>query len=427
MRHTLGSYVHSYFVINIGTPDAIPNIKQLPPEHQATFIHEYTHFLQNITGGFGVSQIWNTFDRSRQLISSLQKSPDPVLRLPLKGSVVEQQEVYYHALKAIQGDSTLPAGMNDSLAFIKSLNFYLDDRYERIDPLSRFHFLKLRIEDSEGGKCGYKFGEIAVSETMAYLMERKYFGHSPLPNFPYHSCQLLGKYLETDITENDEYLFVLCDVALATHFPGRMFYQILLEMSHREFKPQNGREVIDYGVDYLRRNKWNPVSDMEKAVSGAVNVVEDLFRNKIFEHTREWFKYILGSGYVTRRDNPYFFLELYNAPVVFEGWWNNVIAQFGTPQLYNAKKDRYFNAPLELKGIEASIEPIWLSTIQQIHHTLLAGSRRCTLYDVCDKSQNVIVTDYRCDTAPWDRATDDQTCAYASLWVMFMLKDKIVK
>jgi hypothetical protein len=119
-------------------------------------------------------------------------------------------------------------------------------------------------------------------------------------------------------------------------------------------------------------------------------------------------------------------LELFKQPIVFEGWWENVMAQFGTPQIYNSKQEPSFRAPLELQELEPLIQPIWLSTIQQIHHTLLGGRRRCTLYDVCDRSKNGLKTDERCHYAPWVRASDQLTCAYGSLWVNYGLADKIV-
>jgi hypothetical protein len=90
-HYKYGEYIPSYLLIILATKEPVTNIKTLDPESQRTFVHEYTHFLQNISTGFGLSHIWNTYDRNRQLISHLQKTKENSMTFPLKGDVVDKQ------------------------------------------------------------------------------------------------------------------------------------------------------------------------------------------------------------------------------------------------------------------------------------------------------------------------------------------------
>src|ERR1700742_773777 len=103
-HRTFGQYFPSYLMVILETDRPILNIRELDPDLQRTYLHEYTHFLQNISGGFGYSHIWNTYDRARQIISQLQKSDDKELRIPFKHAVVDEQLVNFKGRQAIEGD-----------------------------------------------------------------------------------------------------------------------------------------------------------------------------------------------------------------------------------------------------------------------------------------------------------------------------------
>src|SRR6266542_3075540 len=106
----------------------------------------------------------------------------------------------------------------------------------------QLHFLNLHLQDGNGQKGYYRFGESAVSETMAYLMEEKLFGAQKISNFPYKSCMKVAEYLETDFTENKENLFALCDLAMCYPHPGMAFYTTLLDFNRNKFEPKQTEE-----------------------------------------------------------------------------------------------------------------------------------------------------------------------------------------
>lgn len=423
-----GAYVPSYLLMKINTPDPILNIKELQPADQLVFIHEYTHFLQNITGCCGVSQIWSTFDQLRQVISNEQKSDEKEFIIPLSNDVIEKQKLFIRTLKTVSGSKYLPSSIADNNASIQNVRFALDESFKELYPQQKIYFVEFDIADSKGDTAVYKFGDTAVSETMAYLMETKYFGESEeINNFPYRCCQKLGEWMETDALKDDQILFALCDIALLSSYPGRTFYQILLEIVQKRIHISNAEEVYGIGEKVIQSMGFNIWEDFKAAKEGAVIVLEDIFNYEIFKSTLCWLKYVLESGYESRLANPKFMLQLYREPNQYDGLWKNIMAQFGTPLIYNYFEDRFFRAPLELEEIEKDIEPLFLLASQQVYNTLLKGynevSNNCGLYKCCKRSSNAVVDD-RCIEEPWERANDENLCAYASLWVLYGLSSK---
>jgi hypothetical protein len=420
-----GSYVPSYLLIKIQIPDSLANITNLAKVDQAVFLHEYTHFLQNISGGFGHAHIWNTYDQLRQLLSDEQMNPADEIKIPIRNEVATRQRLFMKTLRTVSGNKFVPDGIDDKTALVSSVKLVKDADFEKLNPGSNIWFLNLRLRDNKNNVADYLFGDTAVSETMAYLMEKKFFGGEEINNFPYRSCQKLGEWMGTTLLENDEWLFALCDVAMLTSYPGRMFYQILLEMYQRDFLPDVAEHIYDYGLRLMYQNGWRVWDDFENNKNGAKIVLSDLIQHPIFIETVEWFKYILESGYQSRINNQYFMLELYRAADPYSGMWKNVMAQFGTPQIHNALGERFFSAPIELKKLEEKIEPLFLLSLQQINNTLMFGQAHCDLYRCCEKAPN-IEEDERCKTAPWERAKDEKKCAYGSLWKLYDFAKKKV-
>lgn len=423
-----GAYVPSYLLMKINTPDSISNIKELRPEDQLTFIHEYTHYLQNITGCCGMSQIWSTYDQLRQVISNEQKNGEAEFSVPLSNDVIEKQKLFIRTLRTVSGSRYLSSSMSDDSASIRNVRFVLDDNFQKLAPYAKTYFVEFDLIDAKGASEIYKFGDTAVSETMAYLMETKYFPISEeINNFPYRCCQKLGDWMKTDILKDNEILFALCDISLVSPYPGRAFYQILLEIVQKRISITNADEIYKFGEEVLQSIGFNIWDEFKNAKQGAITVLEEIFNHDIFKATVTWLKYILESGYQSRLLTPNFMLQLYRESNQYEGLWKNALAQFGTPMIYNYFEERFFSSPIELKQIETEIEPLFLIASQQVYNTLLKGYNKddnnCGLYRCCKKSPNAVVDD-RCIEAPWGRIKDEKLCAYAALWVLYGLSGK---
>ncbi|RZJ78649.1 MAG: hypothetical protein EOO20_27640, partial [Chryseobacterium sp.] len=309
-HYQFGEYVPSYLLIILATKEPITNIEILDEESQRTFVHEYTHFLQNISTGFGLSHIWNTYDRSRQLISHLQKSKEVSMTFPLEGEVVDKELSFFKIGRAIEGSYHVKE-IQDSSAKVINVEFYKDKLYDAEYPEAKCEFIKLILKDKGGNKENYLFGESAVSETMAWLMESKYFPEKELYQYPYQACRHLGEYFDSAITRNDEWLFALCDTCLLSHYPGRMFFLLLKEMKEQNWIPNDAKEIYKYGVDFMYAQGWAVWEDLTQSLKGAIITLNELYNHPFFHPTLTWFSETLKKAYKLRWDNVSFMLDLY--------------------------------------------------------------------------------------------------------------------
>ncbi len=421
-----GTYEDSYLVIRLNIFESLEKLKELDPVDQALFFHEYTHFLQNITGVFGRNHIWQTYDRIRQVISSIQKENPAEIIIALRNEESGRQRKLNRITNRNTGKFGLPDGMDDSTAVITGYSIDGDNEMDEIKPGNNVKFVTLQISDGSGSSCEYRFGDIAVAETMSYLMEYKHF-KSEWDNFPYKSCFLFSKLLGLDLEAKPELMFAICDAAMFSSYPGWMFHEIIMRMLHVGFIPENPEDIYQFAFDVIKDNGMDVWHDLEQSRKGIHVVLERLLANGNFKETLDWLKYILDSGYEARKQNMFFMLHAYREPNLFEGFWQNVVAQFGTPQIINAKNERVFSAPFELKSIEGKIDPVFLLGLKQLNETLISAKTSCELYDIYRKNTNGLEVDKRCLEAPWERSNDQIGCAFTIFWANFGLSEREVK
>lgn len=425
-----GSYATSFLRIYINTNQLLDKLDDsaVPDFEKRIFIHEYTHFLQNLMTGFGHRHVWNTFDRLLQLMAEQRTNGQEKLMVPLISPERTKQDLYLRARKTMEGSYEVEEGMNDATTEIVDHVEFADPTFEILQPGTGAVFLKLLLKDDTGCEMQYIFGRSAVAEAMAKLMDNKFYAADPSPNFPYHVCRLLGKHLGTEMLENKELLFALCDVSLLWQYPGKAFYRILQELIAKNNVPASGEAMFDYGLKYMELQGWPVWEEFEKSRNGAVGTLQSFFAHPTFAETRNWFIYLLNHGHGLRVARPHFLLEIYKETHAFEGNWKEAVARFGNPEIYtNKEKIRHFNAPLDLKDLEGKIYPMILLGGREVQRTLLKGEKDCTLLNCCKHSTNGLITDERCENTPWLRAQDNPTCPYGAVWASHGLKNKIVE
>lgn len=419
-----GSYLPAYLLIDLKeTTTDIKSIREIDPRDQRTFFHEYTHFLQNITTSFGHAHTWFMYDRTRQVIADLRKNNSKQLKLPLVNPTIDHQKTVQEVMNSLEG-SYPSKGVDDATAKVTKVNMYDSPSFRKMYPHSSIHFLNLHLKDDLGRMTDYHFGESAVSETMANLMEERLYGPHQIRNFPYRAGLRLAEYVYPEFAENDEWIFALCDLAMCCPYPGMAFYTMLLDFSRSDFLPIHSEDIYSYGERQMVERGWNIWSEFKKNKDGATYVLTKLLDHPFFKETLQWFIHLLETGYQYRENTPAFMLGLYRSPDAFSGLWKDIYEMFGTPMSRTQDHKRYFWAPSKLQAIEDKIDPIFLISMKQVNDTLFDGKHRCGLFEICDKAQKGAVTDFRCISEPWLRSKDDPTCAFGAQWQLYGLADK---
>jgi len=369
-RIQFGTYWPAYWRIRITGCVNLSRLTDLKPEDLALYVHEYTHFLQEITSTSGLNFTWNILDRFRQILAAVQHGGDEI-NLPLKGPTVDEQLNYFRALRPVIGSRELDH--DNGTYTVRSVTLPPNRLIEELTDGHKIPEVHLALENREGRQREYIFGSDAIQESMAQLLEQRIDGHHATGQFPYIAAKRLAEYLCPAVAGKSEFLFAACDAALMSPYPGWHFYQLLMEMERTRAMPERAEEIYRFAFALFERDHWMVLESYEKAVESLSHVVAELFGDRPeFHPTKTWFIHVLRSAFQLRRDNPYLMLDLYRDKI-FGPALNWVVEEVGFPEVMNGCNERWFSAPLALKGLEAGIEPIHLWAIWQIHDLLLQG------------------------------------------------------
>lgn len=186
-----------------------------------TFIHEYVHFLQDISSGRGYLYFQHKAQLMNLCFYVLQTNKNEDIQLPLllektgvrdaseKNTLLQFYEGYsyfkkFHHINKFSYEKdfiTSEIVFPENNVELYSFNFYVDDNS---NP--------------------YVFGNLCVAESMVYLIERCLFGAEERKNeLPYNSCELVCDLKCPELLEHKDKIVKICEVSLMSDNCARCF------------------------------------------------------------------------------------------------------------------------------------------------------------------------------------------------------------
>ncbi|MBI2272256.1 MAG: hypothetical protein HYU70_00540 [Bacteroidetes bacterium] len=418
-----GVYNLSLFRIYVDTDADFTKLSNVPPEHVSVYFHEYFHFLQDITTPFGFNVMWHEYDRMRELIGYVQAQKKDI-ELPLKKvSALAHLEADRSFMRLIL-QSQFP--MVDGKPFMGKMNVMASTirtkKMDGVEGSEQIEFVQLMLDDGKGHTTDYSFGAIAVIETMTYLIQKKFFSASDVADFPYMAAVRLAEYGYPVIGCNEEYVFALCEVALRSPYPGRTFYDLLEKMKQFHFEPKSAEEIYEFSL-YLVERAWKTDENFAKYKERIEFNLKQLYGHAAFKENMEWHLNMVEAGYGMRKTDSMLLLRAYRQRRPFEEVMFSFLSKLGAPELMNNLSQRWLSMPDEMKHLEATVHPLFLSAFSQVQRTLLDGSTRCMLYDHCKGSEKKMPMDHHCFDSPWEKAKQKPLCPFAATWKSFGLDE----
>ena len=432
-----GHYEPAFFRMHIAIKEKIEHIDKLSPAAFATLIHEYVHFIQDVTTLYGLGNIYNTVEfikyATNQIYTEGQSFTVPIMpdTSTFNGSMIS----FSSELERITLGST---SAHDNVRLLHGVKKYVPIQ-QHLDMKKMFVW-ELKVNgDTKFGAFNYQFGAGCIMESMAYILEKKLSGvDEDLPDLPYNSAKLVADKIYKGFSHNPLRLLALCDISLNCSNPAKAFTDLLIEWKHRNIKPHNARELYDdfYKHDYLFSEE-TPVRVTKKIVkfydefTQYVKIAREslhyYFRPK--ETTNEddftiqmsllnqWINEIMDSALKWRKDYPSFIIDL------AEGGQDNntslvaLYNDFGLPFCTNDNDEGCFYHPrIQTKKLQLNI----FLAIGQIYRLLKKGKDvPCKLFNYCKKCEvdkTGDITPNESCYAPWNRDNDDKLCPYAMLW-----------
>ncbi|WP_295118525.1 hypothetical protein [uncultured Chitinophaga sp.] len=418
-----GRYLTSFLEISVETDLNLSNLALLDNAAQGTYYHEYLHYIQDITTCSGLCKIWRAFDCLRQLISSIQPNDVIDVNAPMDNAVATEQKRHLDFLETLRGSGQI-RGISIELADSYNIVEVLEEK----NPLILDYYanssataIKLRLQSPlpETREKHFTFGENAVSETMAYLVERKFYPDlQALPRYPYKVATDLVHHLYPDLVACDEIIFSLCDASLLYNMPGWAFSQIIRRMAAQNIVPINGREVIDFAYSFYDEIEWNHNEYSRYAIQSIQFISDALYGHNYYTATKDLLQASVERGMLIRQENPYFLVDIFTQNQPLSPEFYMTFNFLGGPLSINNNGGRWVRVPLGMEALQDMADPSHFRVAWQLSKFLLEAERPCSLIRCCRSADNRNI-DHRCEHSPWQRVNDENGCPYAAAWALY--------
>lgn len=435
---SLGVYNPSFFRITLKTGVILPKEDEENPLVSditgAAFIHEYIHFLQDITTSSGLNNFCYIVDYIKW-INSLYRTED-VLYPPYNPNTsttpfLKENALIRDAYTGSKKQTNLFSKIESAKLITKQICKGFEDK-----------FLEIKFVQQSGANQTFIIGEYAISECMAYNIESYIFPDvlpAP-PAFPYKIVNQIADSYCKGLFDEKLKIIAICDACLMFDNPGYILFLSLTSDIKDEYIKMPAEDIYDY-INNLGAKLYGrkSIDILEEKHKGALKQWNDLFSyDKNFDKIRNYILDVFTNAYTYRKDNPHFIIE-----AVRESDKNqlskfiNVMESLGVPLIVNENKD----VIAQITPSKVKIETYYLWVIEQIYKLFIGitkfdnGVYKCEMHEFCKKSftdqkmdeaLTIITSDLSCIYSPWKRSKTNKErmiCPWGAYWYSCDMKD----
>jgi hypothetical protein len=336
LRTADGWYEPGFFSIGIETDEKIDNAIL---HNTGTFIHEYIHFLQDITLPYLLRQ-------SEIFYASFSSVIEDAIS---KGILVRPFENWSEDIKSttLQREYTLgnehPENYNDNIGKITNVRCAEYFNNKNIHNVYKYY---LEIDDGRD----YHIGAVDFYEYIAAKLENKFYNKSHT-QLPYYTMDYLFDYYELSDIPDESRIYII-EYCLYNDHPIRFFCNLVIDMVK-----QNKETFIDYRKcrDMLSRLGWqsrghqneNIFIKTDRRINQLMSSLNKIYDPILYPSINKWVntaldfsKNILASSFI--------FSELYCLDKEkFESTILECINKIGIPLIFNKNDDLFSLLPKE--------------------------------------------------------------------------------
>lgn len=436
-----GKYWLQGLIIEINDYFQSTTLEQPQYLHQVrtlVLLHEYLHFLQNTTTLFGMQSFladWSTLFSIAKVNEQASK-----IRLPIKdqsGKVGTPESQSRSRLQnATYGDFSLNSFVDNIPASVINVEF---DENHKIFYQNRSHSSNfpvpsctLVIQQGEQHLC-YKFGALAVYESLAALLEKTLVEHFPqasvelLPAFPYRALQYAAKYFEKRSGQapiDRITLARIADRSLMTTAPG--FFAV----RYLEDQTAHPQQTVDETVKNV--NSRYPFFKHEALISAALKELKTsadaLSVSPMKKEIFQWFMNHIETNLSARKDDPDKFIR----PLLSNDPWgecDKLLSIIPIPIIHLNSHGSYVLDPNDIGGKQegniASNAAPFFKQLQFVINLHVERNQKvqCPAHNICIHP----FKNADCHSKPWKHAERNQSCAMGSAFAFLNVQGKKVK
>lgn len=386
-----GYYLPAFLYISIDEDIDFNNFEDNSNEVKGTFIHEYCHYLQDVSTTYGYLNFINGF---QNYLSKININDDDS----------ETERILYHNYRfsnLYRGDDDIE-GYKGCLTSINKICFKEDKYIKAKYPDEDCRYVAVTCN----GSMEFKFGNYCIMESMAYLVEKRLYGTGEtIDDFPYKVCEMICKKEYAEFAQNEIYVMALCELALLEVAGAKFFIEALRMMKEKKFIPQSVFELEEF-VD--KHFKIGFRGDKKRILE----ILQEVYLDGIvdFEHIRGWIvsRYSIGCEY---REKSKCFISLILSTEEKERFdlWNRMMKDFGCPNVIN--KNGHLSNGAYLNNEEVDIG--YMLAPMAINNLLNATRNKiqpCALAEICKAFTTKSSYDELCELNPRKKADEQWLC-----------------
>lgn len=220
------------------------DLTQLSQDDLGTFLHEYVHFLQNISTPYGIFEAVAFNDAAVEAF--LDIIPKNTIELPYDAPQSQMLKGRMAWLKVMNGQSVKDT---DRLIEVDDKKHILWDVIEETINLRRGHYVALEYTDKDGKIHHRRIGALDIKEAMAAAYQSLIDPNAQHSDIPYNLLRIFCKQTFPTVGHDVKKFICLCFTSLFSLEPAFHFIDLCHEAEIQ--KDKSGFELFDkYLIDH---------------------------------------------------------------------------------------------------------------------------------------------------------------------------------
>lgn len=287
-----GHYFDNYFWIRLETTKKPEKWLKLN-EIVITLIHEYIHFIQNVSTSYGVKNVAQTYSSIAHFYNSKNKT------FPFKIF-----DCNFLTNKNLLATSEKKIDSSNYKIIIKKDNpdLVLTHReiIKTVDLLQDLKLKEYKIHIQRKGKKTETFylDVTAIEEGMCRIYENHLKEDDPdYYQIPYSLPEIMTRILFPKLLKHMDYIFAICDISLMYTNPPELFVKILKELNAHNYIPNSIPELYNYCYNSLMLegipliNIWTTTfNEARNNIINSCNFADIEFAGKWIEKTINFYE-----------------------------------------------------------------------------------------------------------------------------------------
>jgi hypothetical protein len=424
---TLGFYEPGFLHLRINTDFDIFDLYELSrnedtKQYFSTFLHEYVHFLQDVSTPSGLMSSSFYIDFIKDVNWTVRNDGKSDFDVPVDINNKNNIDANIKLRALYRGDAEGPELVKYDYYLIENESIADKDGNVKNPKKYKVFYHDLRTREYKS----FYFGSACLKEYVAHTIQAKYISSTSHNDIPYLIAeQVIIK--ECPTFGNDTLnILALCDACLMCFHPAEMFFNTIERIKKEGFAPKQTKDVYDFAYFDLsfqgQIGTFTVETLFEEIVSLADRQFKDALQADVFLPNYNWVKHILIKAKELRLNHPNFMTELVDGEGKLSNLFYDIFRLLGTPFFTNLKAKGGFVPPNDLKELPS--QPYQLLVFKQIIN-IYNGDKHCSLFAFCKSRPDKDLTNQLCQISPWERATEADLCPFGQLWRTWGLTGEI--